>query len=234
MKGSIAHVLCPSMNFSAHGFCASLCFCKASDQHYRWPRGSRWSVDAVWITELSAESTVLPTSTLTHLLDFRSRGISGMDEIGDLCFVILYSHDFGVDCYSVGFSCAENFFFPLLPHTASSLSLLCRRDIPFHWTLDSFLCSWREAEERRTWITHNKERTSTVFIYFKIILILCSYSLFYLWYFKPSSRCCCILQMSSSWREKKSHGLDYNWTLLFVLCFCVLFFCPQTVCQPSY
>lgn len=181
MRGSIAHVLCPSMNFSAHGFCASLCFCKASDQHYRWPRGSRWSVDAVWITDLSAESTVLPTSTLTHLLDFRSRGISGMDEIGDLCFVILYSHDFGVDCYSVGFSCAENFFFPLLPHTASSLSLLCRRDIPFHWTLnDSFLCSWREAEERRTWITHNKERTSTVFIYFKIILILCSYSLFYL------------------------------------------------------
>lgn len=111
MKGSIAHVLCPSMNFSPHGFCASLCFCKASDQHYQWPRGSRWSVDAVWITDLSAESTVLPTSTLTHLLDFRSRGISGMDEIGDLCFVILYSHDFGVDCYSVGFSCAENFFF---------------------------------------------------------------------------------------------------------------------------
>lgn len=145
------------MNFSAYGFCASLCFCKASTQCYRWLTWVQMVSDTIWMTELAAESIVLLTSTLTqHLLDL------GAEEFREwmklvICFSVLHSHGLGAGTVTQRALVVLRPFFALT-HTSSSLSLLCRREVPFHWTLnDTFLFSWRAAEKRRTWVTHNKE-----------------------------------------------------------------------------
>lgn len=74
-----------------------------------------------------------------------------------ICFSVLHSHGLGAGTVTQRALVVLRPFFALT-HTSSSLSLLCRREVPFHWTLnDTFLFSWRAAEKRRTWVTHNKE-----------------------------------------------------------------------------
>lgn len=158
MRSSIAHVLCPFVSFSTYGFCASLCFCKASDQCYQWLMWVQMVSDTTWIMELAEESIVLLTSTLTlRFWEQRNLG-NGWNWWWSLFCNLAFSWLWGGTVTQRALVVLRPFFFAFLPHTTSSLSLLCRREVQFHWTLNgTFRCSWREAEERRTWITHNKE-----------------------------------------------------------------------------
>lgn len=65
----------------------------------------------------------------------------------------------------------------------------------------------------------NKIHINCIYLFLNNTQTFLSYSLFYLWYFIPSSRCCCFLLLSLC-REKKKSVIWFNTMQLdFVLCF---------------